>query len=342
MNTVVTFGEIMLRLKSPGAGRLLQEPLLESTFGGGEANVAVSLAQFGVPASFVSAVPENSLGEAVVGTLRRYGVDTTHISYRSGRLGIYFLEGGAAQRPSTVLYDRENSAFSQVHPGDFDWLSIFSAGLWFHTSGITPALSPSAAETVLEAVLAAKHAGIPVSIDLNYRKKLWNYGKTAPEVMRSLVAHADVLIANEEDIQKCLGISNSEEDSHTVDLDGYRRLTDKVLESFPGLSHVAVTLREAVSADTNFWSAVLATKNTFLISQKYAITDIVDRVGAGDSFSAGLIYGMLKNPNDEKYALEFATAASCLKHSISGDFNLSKKEEVEALLGGNASGRIQR
>lgn len=236
MNTVVTFGEIMLRLKSPGAGRLLQEPLLEATFGGGEANVAVSLAQFGLSASFVSALPENPLGEAVVGTLRRYGVDTSFIGLRSGRLGIYFLEAGAAQRPSTVLYDRENSAFSQVRPGDFNWSVIFSGARWFHTSGITPALSPSAAETALEAILAAKEAGIPVSIDLNYRKKLWNYGKTAPEVMRGLVAHADVLIANEEDIQKCLGIlgSSSEHGSKPLDLDGYRTLTKQVLAAFQG------------------------------------------------------------------------------------------------------------
>lgn len=344
MNTVVSFGEIMLRLKSPGSTRLFQEPSLEATFGGGEANVAVSLARFGLPSVYVSAVPANSLGDAVLEELRRYGVNTEYLQRRDGRLGIYFLESGAAQRPSSVLYDRDNSAFSLVKPGDFNWEGIFSNAQWFHTSGITPALSPNAAESALDAVRQARKAGLTVSVDLNYRKKLWKYGKSAPEIMYPIVAQADILIANEEDIQKSLGIPGNGQDglSDMINHDTYRNLAGKVLAEFPNLSHVAVTLREAHSANSNDWSAVLVSRNNFLVSQKYHITDIVDRVGAGDAFSAGLIYAMITRPGDITHALEFATAASCLKHSIPGDFNLSCSDEVEALLGGNTSGRIQR
>lgn len=344
MNTVVTFGEIMLRLKSPGSTRLFQEPCLESTFGGGEANVAVSLARFGLPSLYVSVVPENALGDAVFAELRRYGVNTEYLQRREGRLGIYFLESGAAQRPSTVLYDRENSSFSRVNPGDFDWPAIFSKARWFHTSGITPALSLNAAETTLDAVQQAKKAGLMVSVDLNYRKKLWNYGKSAPEVMTPIVAHADILIANEEDIQNSLGIRGHGPDtaSGAVSYDTYRDLAGQVLVKFPNLSQVSVTVREAHSADSNDWSAVLVTREDFLVSRKYHITDIVDRVGAGDAFSAGFIHSMLARPGDLVYALEFATAASCLKHTIHGDFNLSRVVEVDALMEGNSSGRIQR
>lgn len=344
MNTVVNFGEIMLRLKSPGSTRLFQEPGLEATFGGGEANVAVSLARFGLPSVYVSAVPANSLGEAVFAELRRYGVNTEYLQRRDGRLGIYFLESGAAQRPSTVLYDRDNSAFSRVKPGDFNWAEIFSKARWFHTSGITPALSPNAAESALDAVRQAKKAGLTVSVDLNYRKKLWKYGKSAPEIMSPIVAQADILIANEEDIQNSLGITGKGQDgsSDTINHDAYRDLAGNVLAEFPNLSHVAVTLREAYSANSNDWSAVLVSRDNFFVSEKYHITDIVDRVGAGDAFSAGLIYAMITRPDDSARALEFATAASCLKHSIPGDFNLACSDEVEALLGGNTSGRIQR
>lgn len=344
MNTVVSFGEIMLRLKSPGSTRLFQEPCLESTFGGGEANVAVSLARFGIPSVYVSAVPPHALGDAVLAELRRHGVNTEYLQRREGRLGIYFLESGSAQRPSTVLYDRENSSFSRVNPGDFDWPAIFSKARWFHTSGITPALSPNAADTVLDALQQAKKAGLTVSVDLNYRKKLWNYGKSAPEVMAPLISHVDVLIANEEDIQNSLGIASgvSDTDSGTLDYAGYRDLAGRVFAKFPNLSHIAVTLREAHSANSNDWSAVLASRDSFHVSEKYHISSIVDRVGAGDAFSAGLIKAMITRPGDLMYALGFATAASCLKHTIPGDFNLSSTAEVEALLAGNASGRIQR
>lgn len=344
MSTVVSFGEIMLRLKSPGSTRLLQEPRLEATFGGGEANVAVSLAILGVPADFVSVLPVNPLGDAVVAELRRHGVNTGNIRRDKGRLGIYFLESGAAQRPSTVLYDRENSAFSQVEPEDFDWQTIFAGASWFHTSGITPALSPNAAKTALHAVKQAKKAGLTVSLDLNFRKNLWNYGKSAPEVMPALVEYTDILVANEEDIQKSLGFSAKvcDGDSGTVVHEGYRDLAGAVLEKFPNLAYVAITLREAQSANSNDWSAVLASRNGFLVSKKYSITDIVDRVGAGDAFSAGLIHAMISKPGDSAHALEFATAASCLKHSIPGDFNLSRCSEIEALLAGTTSGRIQR
>lgn len=344
MNTVVNFGEIMLRLKSPGSTRLFQEPCLEATFGGGEANVAVSLARFGIESVYVSAVPANTLGDAVVAELRRYGVNTEYLQRREGRLGIYFLESGAAQRPSTVVYDRDNSAFSRVNPEDFDWPALFSKAHWFHTSGITPALSPNAAETALAAVQQAKKAGLTVSVDLNYRKKLWKYGKSAPEVMAPIVAHADILIANEEDIQNALGITGTGEDlsSGTVKYNDYRDLARQVLDKFTNLSYVAVTLREAYSANSNDWSAVLVSRDNFLVSHKYHITDIVDRVGAGDAFSAGLMYAMITRPDDPAAALEFATAASCLKHTIPGDFNLSSSTEVEMLMGGNTSGRIQR
>lgn len=344
MNTVVSFGEIMLRLKSPGSRRLFQEPSLEATFGGGEANVAVSLARLGIPSVYVSAVPGNMIGDAVIAELRRHGVNTEYVQRREGRMGIYFLESGAAQRPSTVLYDRDYSAFSRINPEDVDWPVVFSEAKWFHTSGITPALSPNAAEAALHAVQQAQKAGLAVSVDLNYRKKLWKYGKSAPEVMIPIVSHADILVANEEDIQNSLGIGDRGQNvaSGMINYDAYRDLAAKVLAEFPNLSHVAVTLREPFSADNNDWSAVLLSRDGFHVSKKYHITDIVDRVGAGDAFSAGFIYAMIARPDDPAYALEFATAASCLKHTIPGDFNLSRCSEIEALLDGNSSGRIQR
>ena len=341
---IVTFGEIMLRLKSPAHERFFQSPLLEATFGGGEANVAVSLAMFGKKASFVTALPDNQIGDAAIAELRKHGVCTDYIKKTSGRLGIYFLETGACQRPSLVVYDREESCISKAKPGDFDWANIFADTKWFHITGITPALSQSCADTALEAVRAAKKAGVTVSIDLNYRKKLWNYGKKAPEIMRELVKYADLIVANEEDIQKCLGIEAPSVDvtKGQLDTDDYRNLTDIVKKEFPNLSYVAVTLRESMSADKNGWSAVLSGKKDFYTSRKYLIEDIVDRVGGGDSFSAGIIFGLLEYPEDEQKALDFAVAASCLKHSISGDFNLTKKSEVETLLAGDGSGRVQR
>ena len=339
---VVTFGEVMLRLKSPGVDRLFQTPSLEATFEGAEANVAVSLAQFGVPVSFVSAIPGNPIGDACVGELRRYGVDTNHVRRQGGRLGIYFLEAGANQRPSRVVYDRAGSAIAAAKPGDFDWDAVLDGARWFHVTGVTPAISQSAAELAIEGAKRAREMGITVSCDYNYRKNLWKYGKSAPEVMREVVRHAHVGIANEEDCQKALGLElDVDVGAGELATDKYRAMALRVLEAFPALERQVITLRESHSADRNGWSAVLHNRTEFLVSRRYEITDIVDRVGAGDSFGAGLIYGMLAYGDDAR-ALEFATAASCLKHSILGDFNRVSVAEVEALVGGDASGRVQR
>lgn len=345
MSKIVTFGEIMLRLKSPEHERLFQSPVLEATFGGGEANVAVSLALFGRQAAFVTLLPDNPLADGAIRQLRAWGVDVTGMrKVRGGRLGLYFLETGANQRGSTVVYDREGSAFQAAQPGDFDWASLFAGASWFHVTGITPALSASAAQATLEALKMARGAGLKTSLDLNYRKKLWNYGKRAPEVMTELVRYADVLVANEEDIQMGLGIEPEGVDvaGGQLSADAYQGLTQKVRNTYPNLSVVAVTLRASRSADRNGWSAVLDGGQGFLASRTYEIDDIVDRVGGGDSFSAGLIFGLTEWPGDERKALEFAVAASCLKHSISGDFNLVTRGEVEALVGGDATGRVKR
>lgn len=339
---VVTFGEIMLRLKSPGFERLFQSPVLEATFGGGEANVAVSLANFGLNAAFVSVLPKNDVAEACVAELRRHGVDTSLIVKGSGRMGIYFLENGANQRGSKVIYDRAGSAIALAKPGSIEWKKVFEGATWFHITGITPAISQSAADLSLEAVQAAKQSGLAVSCDFNYRGKLWKYGKTAPEVMTELVKHVDYGIANEEDCQKSLGIKvNVAVEKGKLDLEQYKGLTEKVLQAFPNLKLMAITLRESRSADANGWSACLNDRSQFVVSKKYEITDIVDRVGGGDAFAAGLIYGLCSGKKPEE-ALNFAVAASCLKHSISGDFNRVTIEEVESLLGGDASGRVKR
>ncbi|HEX6925228.1 MAG TPA: sugar kinase [Longimicrobiaceae bacterium] len=342
MKRVVTFGEIMLRLKSPGHERLFQSPVLEATFGGGECNVAVSLANFGVPASFVTAVPDNNLGDAAIAEARRFGVDTTFIRRQGERLGIYFLETGSNQRPSKVTYDRAHSSIATARPGDFDWDAILADAGWFHITGITPALSQSAADLALEAVQQARAKGIPVSCDYNYRKNLWKYGKSAPEVMRELVKHVTVGIANEEDCQKSLGIEvDVDVQSGELETEKYRQMAERVMREFPNLEKQAITLRESRSADRNGWGACLHNGTDFLVSRKYEITDIVDRVGGGDSFAAGLIYGLLSYDDDQQ-ALEFATAASCLKHTIPGDFNRVSVAEVQALMKGDASGRVQR
>ena len=340
--TFVTFGEIMLRLKTPGAERLMQSPVFEATFGGGEANVAVSLANYGLDARFVSVLPDNELGRACLGELRRFNVDTGAIALKPGRMGIYFLETGANQRPSVVLYDRADSAICNAGPGDIDWDAALAGAGWFHITGITPALSASAAELSMEAVRQAKAKGLTVSCDFNYRGKLWKYGKTAPEVMTELVRHVDVGIANEEDCQKSLGISAPVEvHAGALDLAHYEDLSTRVMDAFPNLSHIAITLRESRSADTNGWAACMRDAGGFRSSRRYEITDIIDRVGGGDSFAGGLIYG-LSHYDDPQEGLEFAVAASCLKHSISGDFNRVSVAEVEKLKGGDASGRVQR
>ncbi len=340
----VTFGEIMLRLKSPGHERFFQSPSLEATFGGGEANVAVSLSLFGKDSRFVTALPANAIGEAAVREVRKYGVDTSAIKRtKDGRVGIYYLETGANQRPSSVVYDRAESSIAISKPSDFDFAAILSDAEWLHVTGITPAISQDAADSCLLAMQEAKKAGATVSIDLNYRKKLWKYGKTAVEVMRELTQFADVVIANEEDIQKCLGIeAKVDVTSGELDTDVYKDLTAEVKAQFPNVSVVAVTLRESKSADHNGWSAALSGKSGFYLSRHYEITDIIDRVGGGDSFSAGIIFGLSEYGDDEQYAINFAVAASALKHSIDGDFNLSTKAEVEALCKGDGSGRVQR
>jgi 2-dehydro-3-deoxygluconokinase len=332
----------MLRLKSPGLERLFQSPALEATFGGAEANVAVSLAQFGLPVSFVTALPPNPPGDSAVNAIRGFGVETQFIRRAGDRIGIYYLEGGSNQRPSKVTYDRGNSSISTARPGDFDWPAILREATWFHVSGVTPAISASAAGLTLDAVKAARAAGVIVSCDYNYRKNLWQYGRKAVDVMTEIVAHVNVGIANEEDCQKALGIESTF-DVHAGELeaDRYRRLAESVLAAFPNLEKQVITLRESRSANQNGWSAVLHNGTDFLTSRQYEITDIVDRVGAGDSFAAGLIYGLITFGDDAR-ALEFATAASCLKHSIPGDFNRLSVAEIEALVGGEGSGRVQR
>jgi 2-dehydro-3-deoxygluconokinase len=339
---IVTFGEVMLRLKPPGSQRFFQSPVFEATFGGGEANAAAALSRFGCDAAFVSVIPANAIGDACIGELRRQGIDTSLIVRAAGRLGIYFLEAGASQRPSVVVYDRTGAAIAEAVRGDIDWDRSLAGASWFHITGITPALSRSAADLSLEAVQRAKEKGLTVSCDLNFRKNLWKYGARATEVMGEMVRHVDVLMANEEDCQNALGITaEADVDSGVLDPAKYRGLAEKVRAAWPTLSHVAITLRESRSADDNGWSAVLHDGMNFFVSRRYEIRDIVDRVGSGDTFSAGLIYGLL-NLSGPAEALEFAVAASCLKHSIPGDLPILSVSEVKALMAGSGSGRVQR
>ncbi len=339
---VVTFGEVMLRLRSPELEKLFQSPNLEATFGGAEANVAVSLAQFGLGVSFVSALPANPIADACIAELRSFGVDTSRVVRQGERIGIYFLESGANQRPSKVTYDRAASSIAAAGRGDFDWNQIFDGAAWFHVSGVTPAISESAADLTLQAVSVARERGLTVSCDYNYRKNLWRWGKSAPDGMREIVRLAHVGIANEEDCQKALGIDvDVDMSSGSLDTDRYRVLAERVLEEFPNLEKQVITLRESHSANHNGWSAVLHDRTRFHASSKYDIASIVDRVGAGDSFAAGLIYGLVTYRDDLR-ALEFATAASCLKHSIPGDFNRVGVGDVENLIRGDGSGRVQR
>jgi 2-dehydro-3-deoxygluconokinase len=340
---VITFGEIMLRLTPPGFERFLQTPQFCATFGGGEANVAVALANLGVPSSFVTVLArDNPIADAVIGELRRFGVDTSQILRAPGRMGIYYLEAGANQRPSKVVYDREYSSISMAKPGALPWASIFSGARWFHITGITPAISESLAALAVESVRSAKAAGVMVSCDLNFRKNLWKWGAAAKDAMPSLVEHADIIIANEEDVQMALGIS-SDADVHLGKLDPaqYEALTAKVLAAYPNVSGIAITLRESHNASHNGWSACFNDRKNFILSRQYDITHIVDRVGGGDSFAAGLIYGLLELPTPQE-SLDFAVAASCLKHSVQGDFSRITVGEVNALLKDGGSGRVQR
>ena len=344
MAKVVTFGEIMLRLAPPNFERPMQSGMFVATFGGGEANVAVSTANYGLPTSYVTVLPpKHPVAGACIAELRRFGIDTSHIVRGPGRMGVYYLEPGANQRPSRVTYDRDGAAVAIAKPGSIDWDAVFSGATWFHITGITPALSQSAADLSLEAVRKARKKGVTVSCDFNYRKNLWNYGKTAQEVMSELVQYVDVGIANEEDCQKSLGISlDVDVESGELDAGKYEALCGKVLSQFPEMKMLAITLRESVSASHNGWSAVLSDRKNFHRSRKYQITHIVDRVGGGDSFSGGLIYGLITYPDDPRQALEFAVAASCLKHSVPGDYNRFSVEEVEGLMKGGGSGRVQR
>jgi 2-dehydro-3-deoxygluconokinase len=341
--TTITFGEIMLRLSAPGSERLFQSPELVATFGGGEANVAVSLAGFGLPVSFVTVLPEqNPIADAAIADLRRHGVDTSRIVRGPGRMGIYFLEVGANQRPSKVVYDRQESSIAIARRDSIDWERTFAGAGWFHVTGITPALSEGAAAITLDAVKRARTADLTVSCDLNYRKNLWKWGRPPSKVMCELVREIDVAIANEEDIQNSLGIQAAI-NVHAGALDPacYESLTNSVLNQYPNLKMIAVTMRESISANRNRWSACLNTGKEFLVSQVYDITDIVDRVGAGDSFAAGLIYG-LRSLKGERETLEFAVAASCWKHSVPGDYNRVSVSELTDLLRNGGSGRVQR
>jgi len=342
MKKYVTFGEIMLRLKPPNWERFFQSPLLGATFGGGEANVAVGLARFGLDVAYVSVIPNNLIGDVCVKELRRHGVDTSLIVREGNRLGIYFLEAGANQRPSKVIYDRSHSAIAEASPGDISWDKVFDGASWFHISGITPAISLSALELSLEAVKKAREKGITISCDLNFRKKLWKHGKSAPEVMGELIKYADIVMGNEEDCQKSLGVKmDVDVESGRLQTEKYRELTDRVLNLYSNIKKIAITLRESHSANYNGWSAVLNNREEFLISKKYEIHNIVDRVGGGDTFAAGLIYGF-NNLHSDKESLEFALAASCLMHSIPGDLPLISIEEVNSLAGGAISGRVKR
>lgn len=338
---IVTFGEIMLRLKTPESSRFVQTSSFEATFGGGEANVAVSLANFGLDAHVVTVLPQHEIGQAAVNALRKHGVYTGSIIRAGDRIGIYFLEAGASQRPSKVIYDRAGAAIANIRPGTVRWDDVLSGAAWFHVTGITPALSTSAAETTIEAVTAARKAGATISCDLNYRKKLWSRER-AGEVMAKVMQYVDVVMANEEDADMVFGIkaAGADVESGKVDADAYRSVAEQLMARFPQLKLVAITLRESISASDNNWSAVAWDGTSYCRSRTYSIR-IVDRVGGGDAFGAGLIYGLVtKRPIQD--ALDFAVAASCLKHTIPGDFNQVSVAEVEELVRGGGGGRVQR
>ena len=341
---VVTFGEIMLRLATPGYLRFNQTDSLTATFGGGEANVAVSLANYGIPVDFVTRLPKNDIAQACVSDLRKFGVGVDKIVYGGDRIGIYFLETGAVSRGSKVVYDRANSACSEIQPGMVDWDKVFEGVNWFHWTGITPAISQSSADVCLEAIQKANEKGITVSCDLNYRKNLWNYGKKAGDVMPALVAGTDVILGNEEDAEKVLGIKPEGLDvtSGHVEAAAYESVSKQIMAQYPRCKKVITTLRGSINANHNSWSGVLWDGKTLFEAPTYQITDIVDRVGGGDSFMGGLIYGLLTYQNDDQQALNFAVAASCLKHTIYGDYNRATVDEVEKLMGGDASGRVAR
>ena len=341
MSNIVTLGEIMLRLSPSGQNvRFVQADRFDVIYGGGEANVAVSCANYGHHATFVTKLPAHEIGQSAINALRRYGVDTSHIARGGNRIGIYYAETGVSMRPSKVIYDRAGSSISEAKPADFDFDAIMEGADWFHWSGITPAISDSAAELTRLACEAAKRHGVTVSVDLNFRKKLWTSEK-AQQVMRPLMQYVDVCIGNEEDAQLCLGFKpDADVEGGNTDADGYKGIFEQMRREF-GFKYVVSTLRESLSASHNGWKAMIFDGNEFYVSKRYDILPIIDRVGGGDSFSGGLIHGLLTKQSMGE-ALEFAVVTSALKHRINGDFNIVSAEEVEALAGGNANGRIQR
>lgn len=339
---VAALGEFLLRLKSPGHERIMQSGTFEAAFGGAEANVLAALSLNGVRTRFISALPLNALGDAALGELLRAGIDHAGVLRRDGRLGTYYLEAGVGHRPGRVIYDRAGSVFANIEPTAFDWNQLLTGATWLHVTGITPALSANAAQVCLDAVTTARSMGLTVSCDYNFRANLWRYGKQPVEVMRDIVQHVHVGIAGRGDIQTMLGITPGySEPADRLDSDWYRALAESVLEQFPGMMMQAITLREGASAGSYSWSACLKTRSEFLVSRTYEITEVVDRVGAGDAFSAGLLYGLV-NDRDHRYALQYATAASCLKHTIPGDANRASVAEIEALMAGQGGGRMQR
>ncbi|MEM9361396.1 MAG: sugar kinase [Bacteroidota bacterium] len=345
MKKVVTFGEIMLRLAPPGFLRFSQANSFDVVYGGGESNVAVSLANYGIPVDFVTRLPKNDLGECAMMELRKRGVNVENIIWGGERLGIYFLETGAIARGSKVVYDRAHSAMSQMEKGMIDWEAIFKNTDWFHWTGITPAISQGAADACLEAVEVASRMGVTISTDLNYRKKLWKYGVKPETIMTPLVEHCDIILGNEEDAEKHFGIHPSGVDvtqGHSVSTKAFESVCKQMMDKFPKAKKVITTLRGSISASHNTWAGVLYDGKTLYESDTYQITHIVDRVGGGDSFMGGLIYGLLSYDGDDQKALDFAVAASCLKHTIKGDANQVTVEEVEKLMSGDASGRVSR
>ncbi|MEM7380029.1 MAG: sugar kinase [Bacteroidota bacterium] len=345
MKKVVTFGEIMLRLSPPGFLRFSQANSFDVVYGGGESNVAVSLANYGIPVDFVTRLPKNDLGQCAMMELRKRGVNIENILWGGDRLGIYFLETGAVARGSKVVYDRAHSAMAEIKPGMVDWKQIFDGAGWFHWTGITPAISQGAADACLEACEVASSMGITISTDLNYRKKLWKYGVASEKIMTPLVALCDVILGNEEDAEKHFGLHPEEVDvtrGDSVSTAAFESVCKQMMQKFPKAKKVIITLRGSISASHNSWAGVLYNGRELFESTTYQITDIVDRVGGGDSFMGGLIYGLLSYEGDDQKALDFAVAASCLKHTIKGDANLVSIDEVEKLMGGDASGRVAR
>lgn len=346
MKKVVTFGEIMLRLAPPGFLRFSQATSFDVVYGGGESNVAVSLANYGVPVDFVTRLPDNDIGNCALMEMRKRGVNINNIVFGGDRLGIYFLETGAVSRGSKVVYDRAHSAIAEIKSGMIDWEQVFEGAEWFHWTGITPAISQGAADVCLEAVKTASKLGIAISTDLNYRAKLWKYGGNREAIMTELTSYCDVILGNEEDAEKHFGIKPAGLDittqGHDVNAEAFLSVCKQMMEKFPRAKKVITTLRGSISASHNTWAGVLFDGSKMYETTQYQITDIVDRVGGGDSFMGGLIYGLLKYPEDDQNALDFAVAASCLKHTIKGDANLVTVEEVQKLMGGDSSGRVAR